>query len=89
MWLCVYVCESVRGREKEHLWTTRQDGGWITILKSIIELQKYLQWSIYHMSEVNIGTKCVSLILNVLGSGGSRISHLSTRFYLRFYSQHF
>ena len=31
--MCVCVCKSVRGREKELLWTMRQDGGWLTILK--------------------------------------------------------
>ena len=35
--MCVCVCKSVRGREKELLWTMRQDGGWLTILKSIIK----------------------------------------------------
>ena len=71
----------------------RQDGGWLTILKSIIIKYKNTY------NEVYIDFMCkgaqvwgeyrykgANPILNVLGSGGSRISHLSARSYLRCYS---
>ena len=58
---CISV-QSSRETETEELtlMNTRQDGGWLTILKSIIKLQKYLQWGIYR-SHVQ-GCTCVRWI---------------------------
>ena len=68
--------ESVRGRKKEHLWM-RQDGGWLTILRSIIKYKNthndvciHLMCKGAHVS-IEYRHKGVRLILNEHGSGGS------------------
>ena len=67
----------MRGWEKEHLWTTRQDGGWLTILRSIIKYKNthndvyiHLMCKCAHVW-IEYSYKGVSPLLNEHGSGGS------------------